>query len=123
LEERTTIGTSTTHEHFGSAVATGGDYLLIAAPHLEETGAAFLYDTATRSMLVRLVASSPQAIAELGGSVALRGETIVVAEPRRDVAPCVDARSASLYQLVILSDGFESGDLDAWSAWSGPIAR
>ena len=73
---------------FGSSVAVFGQYALVGAPGDDEAGneagAAYLFNTATGTELMKLLPSGPSSTAEFGSSVCLTASHAVIGAPGDD---------------------------------------
>ena len=104
---------------FGAAVALDGNLLAVGAPSDDEggndSGAVYLYwrdQPGSWNFDQKLKASSPAGEREFGEAVAL-GESLLVGTPEEDAFL---PGAAFVYGTSIFEDGFESGNLTAWSS-------
>ena len=95
-------------DHFGSAVAVNGDFVLVGSPQDDgngiDAGAAYLYYTPNGNDLARLVASTTMAGDAFGSSVAVSGNLALIGAPNADVdyipTTYTDAGEAYTFDLV-----------------------
>jgi len=114
-------------DNFGTA-ALEGDTILVGALNadvqgVENSGAAYLFTRSggTWTERQKLIATDPEAGARLGNAVALTSGIALVGAPWTDAGAVAEAGAVCSYNYAVelFTDGFESGDLSAWSAAVG----
>jgi len=107
--------------NFGSSVAIDGTIAIVGARRDDglgnETGAVYVFDTATNTELFRLTADDASVSDQLGASVDISGNTIIASAPLDDDAGdssgsayLFDAQTGTQTAKLVASDGAE-GDL------------
>ncbi|MCP4656476.1 MAG: hypothetical protein GY856_13775 [bacterium] len=107
-------------DFFGRFVAISGDTVVVGAYRDDyDSGSAYVFErnqggAENRGQVIKLTAIGDN----FGLSVAISGDTVVVGTDE-DGDAGFESGSAYVFSSHIFSDGFESGEISAWSAWSG----
>ena len=114
--------------HFGYSVALSGSTLLVGAPgedfdippfNFEDIGAAYLFRRSGAQLVAtaKLQSTSLQAGMRLGETVALSRYAALAGAPNMDVLGHDSGAVLSwVGPIALFTDGFESGDISAWSS-------
>ena len=108
-------------DSFGRVVSLVGEQLVVGAPDVAgDTGRVYVFEHDGTAFKETLKLNAPDGVAgdKFGLAVAALGDGVAVGAPERSVEQVGDG-GAYLFDFSIFADGFESGDLSAWSA-GGP---
>jgi hypothetical protein len=118
-------------DHFGDAVAIGGNLVVIGAPEQDtvgyNAGAAYVFDVRTGQELFKLLASDGEGYDRFGKAVAVSGTRIAIGSPHHDTQKGVvylfdGVTGRQLSKLVSLDIGFHDGFGGALSACGDHLA-